>query len=73
MPRSPNSYASACGRYNGGTRHGSTAERQPTEHALQRGDRVTATVRRLAALEDLCDTYDDRLTVEVLDVTRPTP
>lgn len=45
--------------------------RHLTEHALQRGDRVTATVRRPAALEDLCETYGDRLTVEILDVTRP--
>ncbi|MFJ8025873.1 SDR family oxidoreductase [Streptomyces sp. NPDC096311] len=45
--------------------------RQLTEHALQCGDRVTATVRRPAALEDLRETYGDRLTVEILDVTRP--
>lgn len=45
--------------------------RRLTEHALQRGDRVTATVRRPAALEDLRETYGDRLNVEILDVTRP--
>ncbi|MER5227345.1 SDR family oxidoreductase [Streptomyces flaveus] len=45
--------------------------RHLTEYALQRGDRVTATVRRPAALEDLREAYGDRLTVEILDVTRP--
>ncbi|WP_369228707.1 SDR family oxidoreductase (plasmid) [Streptomyces sp. R39] len=45
--------------------------RHLTELALRRGDRVTATVRRPAALEDLSETYGDRLTVEILDVTRP--
>lgn len=45
--------------------------RHLTEHVLQRGDRVTATVRRPAALADLCETYGDRLTVEILDLTRP--
>jgi NAD(P)-dependent dehydrogenase (short-subunit alcohol dehydrogenase family) len=44
--------------------------RHLTEHALQRGDRVTATVRRPAALEDLRETYGDRLTVEILNLTR---
>ncbi|MFH9662446.1 SDR family oxidoreductase [Streptomyces sp. NPDC017248] len=46
--------------------------RHLTGHALQRGDRVTATVRHPAALEDLRKTYGDRLTVEILDLTRPT-
>ncbi|MFF5107283.1 SDR family oxidoreductase [Streptomyces sp. NPDC000134] len=46
--------------------------RHLTEHALQHGDRVTATVRRPAVLEDLRKTYGDRLTVEILDLTRPT-
>ncbi|MEU6224803.1 SDR family oxidoreductase [Streptomyces sp. NPDC047042] len=46
--------------------------RHLTEHALQRGDRVTATVRRPAALQDLRETFGDRLTVETLDVTRST-
>jgi NAD(P)-dependent dehydrogenase (short-subunit alcohol dehydrogenase family) len=45
--------------------------RHLTEHALQRGDRVTATVRRATALDDLRETYGDRLTVEILDVARP--
>ncbi|MCZ1011763.1 hypothetical protein [Streptomyces lydicus] len=44
--------------------------RHLTEHALQHGDRVTATVRRPVALQDLRETYGDRLTVEILDVTR---
>ncbi|GAB2581086.1 SDR family oxidoreductase [Streptomyces capparidis] len=45
--------------------------RRITECALQRGDRVTATVRRPAALDELRGTYGDRLTVETLDLTRP--
>jgi NAD(P)-dependent dehydrogenase (short-subunit alcohol dehydrogenase family) len=45
--------------------------RHLTEHALRSGDRVTATVRRPAALEDLRETYGDRLTVEILDLARP--
>lgn len=45
--------------------------RHLTEYALRNGDRVTATVRRPAALEDLRETYGDRLTVEILDLTRP--
>jgi NAD(P)-dependent dehydrogenase (short-subunit alcohol dehydrogenase family) len=45
--------------------------RQLTEHALGQGDRVTATVRRPAALDDLRAEYGDRLAVEILDVTRP--
>ncbi|MFE9644298.1 SDR family oxidoreductase [Streptomyces sp. NPDC006365] len=44
--------------------------RHLTEYALQRGDRVTATVRRPAALQDLRETYGDRLTLETLDITR---
>jgi NAD(P)-dependent dehydrogenase (short-subunit alcohol dehydrogenase family) len=44
--------------------------RHLTEHALQRGDRVTATVRRPAALQDMRETYGDRLTLESLDITR---
>lgn len=46
--------------------------RHLTEHALRNGERVTATVRRPAALEDLRETYGDQLTVEILDLTRPT-
>ncbi|MEE1798852.1 SDR family oxidoreductase [Streptomyces sp. JV176] len=45
--------------------------RHLTEHALRKGDRVTATVRRPAALDDLRETYGDRLAVEILDLTRP--
>jgi NAD(P)-dependent dehydrogenase (short-subunit alcohol dehydrogenase family) len=45
--------------------------RHLAEHALAHGDRVVATVRRSAALDDLRATYGDRLTVEILDVTRP--
>ena len=40
-----------------------------TERLLARGDRVTATVRRAEALEDLADAYRDRLRVETLDLT----
>jgi NAD(P)-dependent dehydrogenase (short-subunit alcohol dehydrogenase family) len=45
--------------------------RHLTEHALRSGDRVTATVRRPSALDDLRATYGDRLTVETLDLSRP--
>lgn len=45
--------------------------RHLTEHALREGDRVTATVRRPAALDALRETYGDRLTVEILDLARP--
>jgi NAD(P)-dependent dehydrogenase (short-subunit alcohol dehydrogenase family) len=45
--------------------------RQLTEHALRQGDRVTATVRRPTALDDLCAEHGDRLAVAVLDVTHP--
>ena len=45
--------------------------RHLTELALQRGDRVTATIRRSDALDDLQKRYDDRLTREILDLTRP--
>lgn len=45
--------------------------RRLTEHALRHGDRVTATVRRPAALDDLRERYGDRLNVEILDLTRP--
>ncbi|MGW5867211.1 SDR family oxidoreductase [Streptomyces sp. NPDC055239] len=45
--------------------------RHLTELALRNGDRVTATVRRPEALMDLRETYGGRLTVEVLDLTRP--
>ncbi|WAE75801.1 SDR family oxidoreductase [Streptomonospora nanhaiensis] len=45
--------------------------RHLTEHALRSGDRVTATVRRPSALDDLRRTYGDRLSVEVLDLARP--
>lgn len=44
--------------------------RHITEYALEQGDSVTATVRRADALDDLTDTYGNRLTVEVLDLTR---
>ena len=40
-----------------------------TEKLLARGDRVTATVRKAPALEDLKTRYGDRLWVAVLDVT----
>ena len=40
-----------------------------TEKLLARGDRVVATVRKTAALEDLKAQYGDRLWVAVLDVT----
>ncbi|MGR3935936.1 SDR family oxidoreductase [Streptomyces sp. BRA346] len=45
--------------------------RHLTEHALRCGDRVTATVRRPAALDDLRAAYGDQLTVQILDLTRP--
>ena len=45
--------------------------RHLTTLALQRGDRVTATVRRPDALDDLHDIHGDRLTREILDLTRP--
>ncbi|GAA2606070.1 SDR family oxidoreductase [Streptomyces axinellae] len=45
--------------------------RHLTEHALRNGDHVTATVRRPAALQDLHERYGDRLTVQILDLTRP--
>jgi NAD(P)-dependent dehydrogenase (short-subunit alcohol dehydrogenase family) len=45
--------------------------RHLTALALQRGDRVTATVRRPEALDDLYEKHSDRLTREILDVTRP--
>ncbi|MFJ1761359.1 SDR family oxidoreductase [Amycolatopsis sp. NPDC088138] len=41
------------------------------EEALRHGDRVTATARRAAALDDLAEAHGDRLTVETLDLTRP--
>ncbi|MGW0846885.1 SDR family oxidoreductase [Streptomyces sp. NPDC002787] len=44
--------------------------RRLTEHALRCGDRVTATIRSSAALEDLRETYGDRLNIEILDLTR---
>ncbi len=40
-----------------------------TEQLLARGDRVAATLRRPEALDDLRDTYGDRLWVARLDVT----
>jgi NAD(P)-dependent dehydrogenase (short-subunit alcohol dehydrogenase family) len=40
-----------------------------TEKLLQRGDRVLATVRKSAVLDDLKNTYGDTLTIDVLDVT----
>jgi NAD(P)-dependent dehydrogenase (short-subunit alcohol dehydrogenase family) len=45
--------------------------RSLTEEVLSKGDRVTATVRRFAALDDLLGAYGDCLTVEQLDVTAP--
>jgi NAD(P)-dependent dehydrogenase (short-subunit alcohol dehydrogenase family) len=45
--------------------------RHVAELALQRGDRVTATIRRSDALDDLQKRYDDRLTREILDLTQP--
>ncbi|SEO87743.1 SDR family oxidoreductase [Amycolatopsis saalfeldensis] len=45
--------------------------RQLTGHALRQGDRVTATVRRPTALDELRAEYGDRLAVEILDVTHP--
>ncbi|WP_328584853.1 SDR family oxidoreductase [Streptomyces sp. NBC_00370] len=45
--------------------------RHLTEHALRNGDRVTATVRRPAALDDLRETYGDRLAIVILDLTLP--
>ncbi|PRY40474.1 SDR family oxidoreductase [Umezawaea tangerina] len=45
--------------------------RHLTDHALRHGDRVTATVRRPDALDDLREAHGDRLAVEVLDLTRP--
>ncbi|KPI05859.1 short-chain dehydrogenase/reductase SDR [Actinobacteria bacterium OK074] len=45
--------------------------RHLVEHALRSGDRVTATVRRPDALDELRAAYgDDRLTVEILDLAR---
>jgi NAD(P)-dependent dehydrogenase (short-subunit alcohol dehydrogenase family) len=41
------------------------------EQALRHGDRVTATARDRAALDDLAEAHGDRLTVETLDLTRP--
>ncbi|GAA1630118.1 SDR family oxidoreductase [Actinoplanes couchii] len=43
--------------------------RQLTERLLKRGDRVAATVRRRAAVEDLIAAYGDQLRVAELDVT----
>lgn len=40
-----------------------------TEKALQRGDRVAATVRRVDALDDLVERHGDALHVVTLDVT----
>lgn len=39
------------------------------EHALQRGDRVIATVRKLRALDELKARFPERLSVFVLDLT----
>ncbi|KAA0094127.1 SDR family oxidoreductase [Mycolicibacterium sp. P1-18] len=44
--------------------------RRIVEHALRQGDRVTATVRRAGALGDLAEEFGDRVTEEVLDLTR---
>jgi NAD(P)-dependent dehydrogenase (short-subunit alcohol dehydrogenase family) len=43
--------------------------RELTEQALARGDRVAATLRRPEQLDDLADTYGDRLWRRRLDVT----
>ncbi|WP_213769064.1 SDR family oxidoreductase [Caballeronia sp. dw_19] len=40
-----------------------------TEKLLERGDRVAATLRKPAALDDLKHKYGDKLWIEVLDVT----
>ncbi|HWO62323.1 MAG TPA: SDR family oxidoreductase, partial [Umezawaea sp.] len=45
--------------------------RHLVDHALGRGDLVTATVRRPAALDDLREAHGDRLTVEVMDLAKP--
>jgi NAD(P)-dependent dehydrogenase (short-subunit alcohol dehydrogenase family) len=42
-----------------------------TGRALQRGERVTATVRRPDSLDDLVEAHGDRLTVAVADLARP--
>jgi len=42
-----------------------------TELALERGDNVVATVRKPSALDDLKETYGDRLHISILDVTNP--
>jgi NAD(P)-dependent dehydrogenase (short-subunit alcohol dehydrogenase family) len=40
-----------------------------TEKLLARGDRVVATLRRMEALDDLRETYPDRLSIARLDLT----
>lgn len=40
------------------------------EHVLRQGDRVTATVRRAGALNDLAEEFAGRLREQVLDLTR---
>lgn len=45
--------------------------RELTTRALQRGERVTATVRRPQSLDDLVAAHGDRLTVAVADLARP--
>jgi NAD(P)-dependent dehydrogenase (short-subunit alcohol dehydrogenase family) len=45
--------------------------RHVVEYALQKGDFVTATVRRIPALDDLRQRYGDRLSVELLDLSPP--
>jgi NAD(P)-dependent dehydrogenase (short-subunit alcohol dehydrogenase family) len=45
--------------------------RRLTEHVLAGGERVTATARRPAALDDLVAAHGDRLAVVELDLARP--
>jgi NAD(P)-dependent dehydrogenase (short-subunit alcohol dehydrogenase family) len=45
--------------------------RTVTEHALQQGDNVVATLRKPEALSDLLSTYSSRLLVLPLDVRDP--
>jgi NADP-dependent 3-hydroxy acid dehydrogenase YdfG len=42
-----------------------------TELALERGDNVMATVRKISVLDDLKERYGNRLRISILDVTNP--
>jgi NADP-dependent 3-hydroxy acid dehydrogenase YdfG len=42
-----------------------------TQLALERGDNVVATVRKRSALDDLKESYRERLRISILDVTNP--